>query len=124
MSNYNRIYLSGFSYFFTVVTYHRCNLFSVDENVQLLKASFRYVQSRKPFKIVAISILPDHLHCIWTMPGDCNHSVRWQMIKTQFTRQFRYQSPEFKQNKIWQPRYWDHMIRNQDDLHRHIDYIH
>ena len=124
MSNYKRIYLPGHSYFFTVVTHNRCNLFAVDENVQLFKAALRYVQLRKPFKIEAICILSDHLHCIWTLQDDCNHSVRWQMVKTHFSRQFRFQNPDFKQNKIWQPRYWEHMIRNQDDLHRHIDYIH
>ena len=124
LSNYKRIYLPGHSYFFTVVTANRDNLFSEDKNVQLFKAALRYVILRKPFKIEAICILPDHLHCIWSMQDDCDHSVRWQMIKTYFTRQYRYNNPEFKNNKIWQPRYWDHMIRDQDDLHRHVDYIH
>ena len=124
MSNYKRIYLPGRSYFFTVVTANRWDLFSKEKNVQLFKAALRYVQMRKPFKIEAICILPDHLHCIWIMQDDCNYSVRWQMVKTHFSRQFRFENPGFKQNKIWQPRYWEHMIRNQDDLHRHIDYIH
>lgn len=124
MSNYKRVYLHGRSYFFTVVTANRCNLFTEEKNIQLLKAALRYVRLRKPFKIEAICVLPDHLHCIWTMQDDSNHSVRWQMVKTYFSRQFRFQNPGIEQNKIWQPRYWEHMIRNQDDLHRHIDYIH
>ena len=101
MSNYKRIYLPNNSYFFTVVTANRKPLFAEDENVQLLKAAFRYVQSRKPFKIVAICVLPDHLHCIWTMQDDCNYSIRWQMIKTHFSRRYRNQRPEFKQSKIY-----------------------
>ena len=124
MSNYRRIYLSDHIYFFTVVTHNRCNLFSDDKNVQLLKAAFRYVQSRKYFKIEAICILPDHLHCMWSMPEDGNYSKRWQMIKTNFSRQYRYENPEHIQKKLWQPRFWEHVIRDQDDWQRHLDYIH
>ena len=58
------------------------------------------------------------------MRDDCNHSVRWQMIKTSFTRQFRLQNPELKHRCIWQPRYWDHVIRDLSDWQRHIDYLH
>ena len=124
MSNYKRIYFSNRSYFFTVVTHNRIKLFAEDKNVQLLKSAFRCVLSRKPFKIEAICILPDHLHCIWTMTEDSNYSIRWQMIKTNFSRQHRCQNPEFKQKKLWQPRFWEHVIRDKDDMHRHIDYIH
>ena len=123
MSKYKRIYLSNHRYFFTVVTHNRTNLFLNEKNVQLLKESFRYVQQRKPFKIDAICILPDHLHCIWTMKEDSNYSIRWQMIKINFSRQYRYINSGFKK-KIWQPRFWEHVIRNKDDFQRHIDYIH
>ncbi len=124
MSKYKRIYLPNRSYFFTVVTYNRNKLFSNERNIQLLKNAFRYVQQRKPFKIDAICILPDHFHCIWTMTGDSNYSIRWQMIKTDFSRQYRHKKPEIKQKKLWQPRFWEHVLRDQDDFHRHIDYIH
>lgn len=124
MSQYKRIYLPNHIYFFTVVTHNRSNLFSNDENVRLLKTAFRYARQRKPFEIDAICILPDHLHCIWTMTEDSNYPVRWQMIKTSFSRQYRYRNPEFRQKKLWQPRFWEHVIRNQDDYYRHFDYIH
>ncbi|RKZ65993.1 MAG: transposase [Gammaproteobacteria bacterium] len=124
MSSYKRIFLPNNSYFFTVVTANRNPFFAGDENVQLLKTAFFYVQSRKPFKIEAICILPDHLHCIWTMLDDSNYSIRWQMIKTDFSRRYRYQNREQKQTKIWQSRYWEHVIRDQDDFDKHVDYIH
>ena len=124
MSKYKRMYLPGNSYFFTVVTENRINLFSEQESIQLLRAAFRYVQLRKPFKIEAICVLPDHIHCIWVMEKDVNYSMRWQMIKTYFTRQYRYQNPDLKQKKLWQSRFWEHVIRDQDDWRRHIDYIH
>ena len=101
MSNYKRVYLPNHSYFFTVVTANRNDIFAENKNVDLLKSAFRYVQSRKYFNIDAICILPDHLHCIWTMQDDCNHSVRLQMIKTFFTREYRKQNPEQKHRSIW-----------------------
>ncbi|MDN5865081.1 MAG: hypothetical protein L0I62_07690 [Gammaproteobacteria bacterium] len=65
-------------------------------------------------------VLPDHLHCIWQFDGtDVDYSLRWQMIKSRFARM----SPRLPK-PIWQPRCWEHMIRDEKDLHRHIDYIH
>ena len=124
MSNYKRIYLPNRSFFFTVVTHERRKLFADDENIQLLKSAIRYVQSHKAFQIDALCILPDHLHCIWTLSDDSDHSVRWKMIKTQFSRQFRHRNSGEMTRGIWQSRYWEHMIRDQDDLLKHIDYIH
>jgi len=124
MSNYKRVCLPNHSYFFTVVTANRQPLFSKDKNVQLLKSAFRDVQSRKPFKTEAICVLPEHLHCIWTMLDDCNYSIRWQVVKTYFSRQYRFHNPELKRIQIWQPRYWEHTIHDQDDFDKHVDYIH
>ena len=124
MSNYKRAYLPNHSYFFTVVTANRSPVFAEDKNIQLLRTAFRDVRLRKPFTIEAICVLPDHMHCIWTMQNDCNYSIRWQMIKTYFSRRYRHQHPELKQTKIWQPRYWEHVIRDQDDFNKHVDYIH
>jgi len=124
MSNFKRIYLPNRSYFFTLVTADRQPLFAEKNNIQLLNAAFHYVQARKPYRTEAICILPDHLHCIWTLQHDCNYSIRWQMIKTHFSRRYRNQYPELKQKKIWQPRYWEHTIRDQKDFDKHFDYIH
>ena len=103
MSRYKRIYLPNHYYFFTVVTAKRNPLFAGDKNVRLLKAAFRYVRLRRSFKTEAICIMPDHLHCIWKMSDDCNYSMRWQMIKTYFSRRFRHQNPGLKQTEIWRP---------------------
>jgi putative transposase len=29
-----------------------------------------------------------------------------------------------KERSVWQRRFWEHLIRNQEDLNRHIEYIH
>ena len=57
------------------------------------------------------------MHCIWTLPdGDSDFSARWRDIKKTFSRSIdmRY---------IWQPRFWEHTIRNEEDYRRHVDYI-
>jgi len=72
----------------------------------------------------AAVILPDHIHCIWNMNKDVNYSIRWQMIKTQFCRVLRSENPAWKRQAIWQPRFWEHVIRDADDLYCHLDYIH
>jgi putative transposase len=100
------------------------------EEIERLRAAYRLAQSRRPFETVAICILPDHLHAIWALPdGDNDFSTRWALIKSGFSRgiEARPRSPSkiVKREKgIWQRRYWEHAIRNEDDLERHIDYIH
>ena len=130
---YRRAKIPGATYFFTVVTYNRQHLFQSDETVQLLRQAIYTVKQRYPFNIDAIVLLPDHLHCIWTLPdGDADFSTRWRLIKTDFSRRCpenykcqrslaRYQK---KEQAIWQRRFWEHRIRDQEDLERHIDYIH
>jgi putative transposase len=89
------------------------------------------VQRRHPFETIAICILPDHLHAIWRLPKeDANFPLRWNVIKAGFSRSVpvtisRSPSKVAKREKgIWQRRYWEHVIRDDADLVRHIDYIH
>ncbi|TAL16442.1 transposase, partial [bacterium] len=77
------------------------------------------VKENHPFAILAWVILPDHLHCIWRLPeGDDDFSIRWQLIKTRFTRRAR------EERKVWQGRFWEHVIKDEGDLIRHVEYIH
>ena len=86
MTSYRRNFLPGGSYFFTVnLADRRSRLLT--EQVQLLRAAFRYTKHRHPFTIDAIVVLPDHLHAIWTLPdGDADFALRWRLIKTVFSR--------------------------------------
>ena len=84
-----------------------------------------------PFTLVAAVVLPEHLHCIWTLPAnDADFPGRWRYIKGIFSRQLprldaRSASKVKKGERgIWQRRYWEHLIRNEHDLQRHLDYIH
>ena len=120
MSNYRRVYHPGGLYFFTVITAQRRPIFRSAHAIDVLREGFRYVMARRPFELEAIVILPDHVHCLWQLPdGDADFSNRWKMLKGYVTRQL----PEVV-GPIWQPRFWEHLIRNEDDRQRHLDYIH
>ena len=134
MPNYRRI-KDATTYFFTIVTHNRLPIFISETARNLLHDAFSLVGERHPFSTDAICLLPDHLHCIWTLPeGDSDYSYRWKEIKRTFSHQYlRITKCQNKRNvsqqkrdeaALWQRRFWEHMIRDEMDLERHIEYIH
>ena len=130
---YRRSNTPGATYFFTVVTFQRRPLFAVPDNAALLKSALRYVMARRPFTIDAFVMLPDHLHCMWTLPpGDADFATRWMLVKSHFSRQCSasYKTPPSAARRakgeqtVWQRRYWEHQIRDEADFAAHCDYIH
>ena len=130
---YRRARIPGARSFFPVVTYKRQPILNTTPKIDILRQAFRKVRLQHPFIINAIVVLPDHLHCIWTLPvGDQDYSNRWRLIKTYFTRacarlcwQERNTSRVCKQEQtVWQRRFWEHVIRNDRDYTRHVEYIH
>ena len=130
---YRRAFVAGGSFFFTLVTEKRRPLFASAEAVDVLRCAFRSVRSTRPFALDAIVVLPDHLHCIWTLPpGDADFATRWRLIKTWFTKHY---DPALRpiqngvrmrrqEQALWQHRYWEHMLRDEADFERHVEYIH
>jgi putative transposase len=131
MTRYRRIYAPGATWFFTVNLAERNRNALLVDKIDPLRQAFRYVKQRHPFRIDAIVVIPDHLHCIWTLPeGDTDYSNRWSLIKGQFSRSVEKNervsaSREGKRERgIWQRRFWAHLITDQEDFNRHVDYIH
>ena len=135
MSDYIRSKIEGGTYFFTVVTFNRMPIFNNSFARKWLKTAFQKIQQKYPFKIIAICLLPEHLHCIWQLPkNDKDYSIRWKGIKGLFTKYYllnggkqgnRNKSRiEKREAAVWQRRYWEHTIIDEDDLLNHIDYIH
>lgn len=135
MPNYRRAYVPGGTIFFTVVTYCRRQIFQDETARQILGDKFRDCQRDWPFEINAIVLLPDHLHAIWTLPpGDSNYSARWSWIKKEFTKSWLAAGgtelwvPQGKRKLhrrgVWQPRFWEHTIEDEDDFEIRFDYIH
>jgi len=131
MTEYRRAWLPGGTWFFTLnLAERRENRLLVDR-IDLLRAAFQSVLSRRPFRMEAVVILPDHLHCIWTLPpNDTDFSTRWNLIKGQFSRGIK-KSERISESRsrrgergIWQRRFWEHLIRDDEDFNRHVDYVH
>lgn len=130
MSRYIRSRTPGGTFFFTVAILERRRTLLTD-HIHALRAAFTSVQRKQPFTVEAVVVLPDHLHCIWTLPeGDPDFSLRWQAIKSNFSRSLpkgEYRSVRRMakgERGIWQRRFWEHTIRDEPDLSRHTDYIH
>ena len=135
MSNYVRAKLPGGLFFFTQVTFDRHKFLTSNLARRILREVWTDVQEKHPFKVEAICLLPDHMHCIWRLPpDDCDYPKRWRLIKGMFSRRYlksggregiRNQSRQGKKEvAVWQRRYWEHMIRDDIDFTRHFDYIH
>jgi putative transposase len=130
MTNYRRNFIPGGSYFFTVnLADRRSGLLT--EQIDLLRNAFRYAKERHPFSIEASVVLPDHLHAVWTLPDhDADFAVRWRLIKSAFSRGLAPDEPTSNSRSrkgergIWQRRYWEHTLRDENDFARHVDYIH
>ncbi|MBK1722644.1 REP-associated tyrosine transposase [Thiocystis violacea] len=128
MADYRRHYQPEACYFFTLVTAERSPLLT--EHIAHLRRAFRIGIQRYPTEIQAIVILPDHLHTIWRLPpADIDFSTRWMVIKRLFSTGLDAQpcsaSKTRKREKgIWQRRFWEHCIRDEEDWRRHMDYIH
>jgi putative transposase len=130
---YRRVYIKGGTYFFTLVTYDRHPILTSHKAIELLSNAFRYTTDRLPFEVVASVILPDHMHFIWTLSEESSDfSTRWRLIKSYFTRHWdegRITSESSSrirkgEREVWQRRFWEHLIRDDLDLSRHIEYIH
>ena len=135
MAGYRRWYIPGGTYFFTLVTYQRRPLFQDPSARELLGGLIREQARRTPFETVAIVLLWDHLHCLWTLPsGDDDYSGRWKEIKATFTRDWLRAGGKDRpvsrtraargRRGVWQPRFHEHTIRDELDLENHADYLH
>ena len=128
MPDYRRLFVPGGTYFFTVAL--------VERDSQLLVAAidtFRrvYAETRTEhgFRTDALVVLPDHLHAVWTMPPEqFDFPLLWNKIKSRFSRRLDQTGPRSaskvakRERGIWQRRYWEHLIRDEGDFRRHVEY--
>ncbi len=130
---YRRAFTPGGVFFFTLVTERRRPILASADAVSVLRNAMRNVRAKRPFTIEAMVVLPDHLHAIWTLPvGDADFATRWRLIKTWFTKhcdtRLRDRVDAVRGRKreqaIWQHRYWEHQLRDENDFTQHVEYIH
>lgn len=128
--NYRRADVEGGCYFFTLNLADRKKTLLTDE-IDSLRSIINQVKSKHPFMLDAMVIMPDHLHALMTLPkDDKDYPTRWMLIKAGFSRAIpktenispsRHKKGE---RGIWQRRYWEHLIRSNDDYEKHVNYIH
>jgi putative transposase len=131
MPNYRRDWTPGGTWFFTVNLLQRRGNDLLTANFDCPRDCIALERTRRPFSVIAWVVLPEYLHCMWRLPeGDADFATRWRRIKTDFSR--RVSKTEYRSSArrargergIWQRRYWEHAIRDDVDLRRHVDYIH
>lgn len=136
MAVYKRFFGKGFNYvFFTIVTNNRIPI--LINNIDLLRSSFKYAKQKYDFEVYSAVILKDHLHIILNLEDTKKYPEIIRLIKYYFSVHFNrghaYALPTIqiseskikkREKGIWQRRYWEHTIRDENDLHRHLDYIH
>jgi putative transposase len=135
MSDYRRTQVSGGRYFFTLVSFHRQPILISPLARSCLRSALHETRELQPFRMDAICLLPDHLHCIWTLPdGDVDFSGRWNRIKGLFVKRYlaaggaSTMPNASRQRKgetaLWQRRFWEHCLRDEADFRHHLDYLH
>ncbi len=131
MPNYRRAWHPGGTYFFTVNLLQRTENDLLVRHVDILREAIASTRRAFPFKIHAWVVLPDHMHCIMSLPaGDADFALRWRLIKGRFSKSIpdkEWRSPTRQrrgERGIWQRRYWEHLIRDERDFAAHMDYVH
>jgi putative transposase len=130
MPDYRRNRVPGGTYFFRVNLLDRSSHLLVMQ-IEALRDAVRRVRAKSRFHIDAWVVLPDHMHCLWTLPeDDADFSGRWKAIKTSFAKSVpateRRSAVNIRRGErgIWQRRFWEHAIRDDRDYVVHFDYIH
>jgi len=128
MPNYRRAYIAGGCWLSTVNLHDRRASLLV-EHIEILRGAVAETSRRFPFEIDAMVVLPDHIHAIFSLPADgADFSTRWRLIKARFARtlpahESRNATHTSRNERgIWQRRFWEHLIRNEADYARHVDY--
>ena len=135
MSEYRRPYVAGGTYFITQVTYQRNPWLCSELGRKALREAITRVREKYPFRVDAFVLLPDHFHCILTLPSeDQDFSIRLRLIKSHVTRHYgteldikqeiSWSRQKRKESNLWQRRFWEHLIRDERDYSLHCDYIH
>jgi len=127
---YRRLRIPGATWFFTLVTFGRRQIFNSEIAVSQLQEAIETVNLEMPFRLDAFVIMPDHIHWLLTLPeNDSDYSTRIKLIKSKFTKRYLKGQKQAARNakgemSVWQSRFWEHWIRDEKDLARHLDYIH
>ncbi|MGB3695536.1 MAG: transposase [Spirulinaceae cyanobacterium] len=135
MPNYRRLKTPGRTYFITQVTHQRNPWLCKDVGRKALREGILQVKAKHPFSLDAFILLPDHFHCLLTLPPhDHDFFGRLRLIKTYVTKHYKeaitvegsisLSRRKRQESNLWQRRFWEHLIRDEQDFALHCNYIH
>jgi len=120
MPNFTRTHQPSGTFFFTLVTAQRKPILTDPDLRAALRDSIEMTRREHPFTIEAWVLIPDHTHCLLTLPPvHADFSKIIGKIKARTSKAIQNRS-----KPLWQRRFWEHWIRNEKDWRRHMDYIH
>ncbi len=123
MSNIRRRYLPKHPVFITAVCHQRKPFLKDSFSKELLLAIMREVKTEHTFSMIAYAVMDDHFHWI-IQPSRVDFSKIMQSVKLRFVHRYKKHADIKGPFQVWQKRFWDHVIRDENDLHRHLDYVH
>lgn len=128
MVAYRRNRVRGGTYFFTLTLADRSS-HALVQHIDVLRSSLRKTKAERPFDVLGMVVLPDHLHAVWRLPeGDDEYSMRIQVFKFRFTAALKTSGLKMPHRgdecSLWARRFWEHTIRDECDLRAHLDYLH
>ena len=110
MPNYRRAIVPGGCWFFTTNLLDRRSSLLTDQ-IEALREATRRARERHPFHIDAFVV-----------------STRWRLIKIVFSKSIPKTERLSKVRRargergLWQRRFWEHLIRDDEDYARHVEY--
>lgn len=122
--NIKRYYVPNAIVFITQVVDRRISIFQQTVFIDLLRTILHNVKVLHPFSLMGYVFLPEHFHLLIRPTGRSNFSQIIQSLKRNFTIEYKKQLGMVGHMKFWQKGFWDHVIRDEMDLQRHLDYIH
>jgi putative transposase len=122
--NIRRYYVPNAIVFITQVVADRQPIFQNPDHIALLRTMLHQAKALYPFVMLAYVFLPDHFHLLIRPTGQSTITAIMHSLKPNFTKRYKATLGIDAPMQFWQRRFWDHIIRNEDDLHRHLDYIH
>ena len=120
--NYRRLFIQNGLIFITIVTNNRIPI--LIENIKLIKIGYYNIKKYYNFELIAYSVQPDHIHCIIKPSCVSDYPKIIKAFKYSITKLFNVGLVNPTYNRLWQNRYWEHTLINEDDLNKHLDYIH
>jgi putative transposase len=122
--NFRRYYVPDAIVFITQIVQDRMPIFRNETHLDLLRSTLHQVKTLHPFSMLGYVFLPDHFHLLIKLTGSSNFSQIMHSLKPNFTKAYKHSMGFAGKMKFWQRRFWDHVVRDEMDLARHLDYIH